>query len=199
MSFAAVLLFATLPFVDCPTQAKGNASFLIVDEAGRALPGAQVRFTATTWDSTLVYTADADGKVDVVCVPLGGYYDVTFLHPSYESVHVSVIAEEEPQTKRIVMKCAEGRYARVTLDGYPVPGATVIVGEANEFPWAQGTDDDGLVVYPELHGEGESFMATSLDGFVPQRTLLRGSDRNGPIRFELTVIPHKGMTVVTGH
>ena len=191
MSFAVVLLFATLPSfaVDCPNQAKGNVSFVILDEHSRALPGARLLFTATTWDSTLAYTADADGKVDVVCVPPGGYYDVTVLHPGYESVHVSVIAEEEPRTKQIFLEHGEGRCARVMVDGRPVDGATVIVGDSFGFPWAQGTDEQGYVIYPEQTGERDVFFATSLDGYVPQRSMLRGADRNGPIRFELTPLP----------
>jgi hypothetical protein len=160
-----------------------------VDESGRPIDGANLLFTASNWDSTLSQLSDAGGSVDVTCVPAGQGYDVTILSSGKETTHVTVDASERPERVRVVMRHREGRYVRVTHGGAPIPGVIVTItdsgGELREFR----TVDDGVAQYPELTGDGEAVFEVALAGFVSQRARLSRDRKNGPLVFELSILP----------
>jgi hypothetical protein len=174
---------------DCPELASAKVTFEVVDESGRAVAGARVLFTASNWDSTLSYISDSKGRVDVLCVPPGPGYDVTVIQPAYATAHVSASASDRPQTVRIVLHRARGRYVQVKHGGWPIPGVTVNITDSGGESRVVTTNGEGVATYSELSGEREATFDVSLDGFVSQKATLSHEHKNGPLLFELTIVP----------
>jgi|GEM_PF-4457125 len=186
-----ILLLATFAghASDCPREASANAVFLVVDENGRALPSATVLFTASNWDSTLVQSSDSAGRVEVLCVPAGDGYDVTVMHSGYAITHVSATASEDSKPVRIPLRRLAGRYVRVTHNGWPIPGATVMITSSGSTIQKLETDHDGFARFAELSGSGDAVFEISLAGFFTQRASIGREYKNGPLLFDLSVVP----------
>jgi hypothetical protein len=174
---------------DCPDGASASALFQILDEFGRPVDGANLLFTAANWDSTLSQLSDASGSVDLTCVPAGQGYDVTVLSSGKETTHVTVDASERPRRVRIIMRHREGRYVRVTLSGAPIPGVIVTITDSDGKPQKFQTDHDGVARHPPLTGDREAIFEVALGGFVSQRAHLPHDRKNGPVLFEMSLIP----------
>jgi hypothetical protein len=174
---------------DCTKGASASALFQILDEFGRPIEGANLRFTAGNRDSTLSQLSGAGGAVDVRCVPAGQGYDVTVLSSGKETTHVTVDASETPQRVRVVMRQREGRYVRVTHGGEPIPGVIVTITDSGGDRRTFRTEHDGVALYPELTGDGEAVFEVTLQGFVSQRAQLARDRKNGPLLFDLTILP----------
>jgi hypothetical protein len=174
----------------CPVGASAKAMFEIVDEQGRPMRDVSLILTASNWDSTLGMVSDSGGRVEILCLPAGDGYDVTVLNPGGGITHVSADASEEPRLLRIVVgHPAEGRYIRVTHRGSAIPGLSVKITDGGRPPQTVTTDQDGVARYPELTGSGEAVVDIFLAGFRREHARIDREHKNGPMLFDLTLLP----------
>jgi hypothetical protein len=174
---------------DCPEAAAAKAVFEVVEDTGRTVPGATVLFTAKNWDSTVSQLSDSSGRVTVSCVPAGHGYDVTVLYSGYAAAHVSARASAPPEVTRVHLQRLKGRYVRVTHGGGALPGVTVAITDSNGEAQLLQTDTDGFAHFAELKSGGDAVMELALEGFISQRARVNGDFKNGPLLFELAIVP----------
>jgi hypothetical protein len=112
LAIAAGIVGCATPLVqiaapsDCPVPANSSLLVQVTEPAGMPVAGATIRFTAPSWDSTIVQTTDGSGSTMVVCVPAGRGYVVTVAAAGHHSV----------------ARCAttlDGRVTRLTLSLQP--------------------------------------------------------------------------------
>jgi uncharacterized protein YeaO (DUF488 family) len=157
-----------------------NARFSIVDEDGHAIAGATVQF------GTRTQSTDAFGNVEFRAMTVGDRYEVIVtMGPHYERVQtLATVGLVEPAT-RIVLSRATGRYVRVTNSGDAIPGATVVIEDADGTKLTWITDAEGMVHFHRLRLDGAATIKVSLEGFTTQRAQIAGEQKNGAIAIEL--------------
>jgi hypothetical protein len=100
-----------------------------------------------------------------------------------------VRASAAPEVIRVRLQRLKGRYVRVTHGGGAVPGVTVAITDSNGEVQLLQTDAEGFAHFSELESGGDAVMALTLEGFVSQRARVNRDFKNGPLLFELALIP----------
>jgi len=75
----------------CPGPANAAVSVTVTSD-GEVISGAEIRYTAENWDSTIIQLTDASGETVVQCVMPGDGYDLQVSKAGYQPRHLRVNA-----------------------------------------------------------------------------------------------------------